>query len=518
MREALRLFNKCMDGISDDEIADQLQEMHECQDMVSAAGGFLSEIEKGIVKVSDETVEILRNMEKHAPLVDYHMKRVRAMMNPLYEVMDIDEIMELDYDTISDLTNQAEDNNEPFLQDFMEILSVGKIWQRTAKRVAMHDKILADFDVNTNRPTVQLIKRDNTISKTLFELKGMSVDLDNDWGYSHVLVTAPDGTNACYKINGKAEVERVDAEELQQEFLGKLRDGMSSAFAAMKEANKGFFIGSSAYRKSLGLMGKIDKAIKNLSDPPTEEQLRSMRDMLSQVAEKCSSYLESKDPDTFTKDRERNRYAAVQKTLNACQASLAFYDLQLDAIAVQKGESNPALDPEMEIKNFDRSVANNRIKDLYAGSRRIPASNVGDVANKLRDEIHAGLQDALVVTHVAGTEMNVQGAREAMAKAVVLEMILSTRQIQDNQIVAGPVEEQYAANPKGVVESVMNNPRFQAMTENLTRESLYTMVMRNDAKALVETMTNAAQAAKNVPEVPVAQNVKDGPVANGRIG
>ena len=105
-----------------------------------------------------------------------------------------------------------------------------------------------------------------------------------------------------------------------------------------------------------------------------------------------------------------------------------------------------------------------------------------------------------------------------MAKAVVLEMILSTRQIQDNQIVAGPVEEQYAINPKGVVESVMNNPRFQAMTENLTRESLYTMVMRNDAKALVETMTNAAQAAKNVPEVPVAQNVKEGPVANGRIG
>lgn len=514
MRESLELFNKCMEGISDDEVVNRLEEMHACQDMVSNAQLLLEEADKGEINLSDETRKILQRMEKHSPLVDFYMKRARVILNPLYEFVDIDKLLEMTEDEVVDMAEMAGDQGAKLVQDLLEPIVSAIADRNIEKRVALHDLILEDFNVNAHRPTVQLIKRDNTMSKTLLDMDGKKNDLDRDYDYSYVLVTSTDNTFACYKINKNATVERASVEDMQQDFLNNLRNDVSTAFKAVKDANKGFFIGSRAYSKALKAMNQVDKAVKKLGDPPTEEQLRNIKALLDDAATKCDAYLKSKDPENFTKNRERNRYSAMQKALNACKKSSAFYDLQLDALSVQKGLSNPALDPEVEKNRYDSKTCDKYL-DFNYKKHFVVATDVGLVADQLKAEIYNDLHEALIQSKNEDRDFDPELGRLGMAKAVVLEMMLASRHVENGTLIAGEVEVQYAANSKGVVDSVLNNPRFQAMTENLTRDKLYGLVTSGDAKTFVKMLKNSQQVVQKEPEVPVAQKENEGPVATG---
>jgi hypothetical protein len=240
--------------------------------------------------------------------------------------------------------------------------------------------------------------------------------------------------------------------------------------------------------------------------------------MLRETIGKCQAYLDTKNPPNFKNQREEIRFNAMKKAMESCQMDLNFYDLQA------KGERSEKLNfyrpnPDVAYPQFSADNLETKIKMTYGsytyyndlGERfiidsKLGSSDVGDIADQLRDNINKQLTELLLTDD--GFEPDL--ARNIMANMVVLEMVKNGRSMDDSgRIIAGPVEQQLAQNPLKVIDSVLDNRYFQAMTPEVSREMIGNFVLSDGAKRIADHVGKIAQqgrAAAPDQDVPQVQN------------
>lgn len=307
---------------------------------------------------------------------------------------------------------------------------------------------------------------------------------------------------------------RLDTQILREQ--GK--NSINASLAEVKRANEGFFIGSRAYSQASRSLEKLAKFRSAIDEPPTAEQVERLKPMLRETIGKCQAYLDTKNPPNFKNQREEIRFNAMKKAMESCQMDLNFYDLQA------KGERSEKLNfyrpnPDVAYPQFSADNLETKIKMTYGsytyyndlGERfiidsKLGSSDVGDIADQLRDNINKQLTELLLTDD--GFEPDL--ARNIMANMVVLEMVKNGRSMDDSgRIIAGPVEQQLAQNPLEVIDSVLDNRYFQAMTPEVSREMIGNFVLSDGAKRIAYHVGKIAQqgrAAAPDQEVPQVQN------------
>ena len=300
---------------------------------------------------------------------------------------------------------------------------------------------------------------------------------------------------------------------------------LKESLKEVDEANKGFFIGSRAYSQTMRGMSKALRFMEKMGDYPSLEDKAKATKMLEETIEKCQKYLDSKDPGHFRNEREEKRYNAMKNALESCKSNLEAVGYQERA---RRAEERRFREPEKAVESPVHSskeihekieasdgephrVSGEKIMDAQYAGNRIPASNVGNVADELRADIHRNLSD--LVNHKK--EFDDSHARNIMSNMVVLEMVLAGRSFNDKgEIVAGPLEEQLARKPAELIMAVRNSQHFQQMTQNVTRDMLENFIVTGGAKTIATAMANAASNGRTaIQEEPAMEKqMENGPV------
>lgn len=310
---------------------------------------------------------------------------------------------------------------------------------------------------------------------------------------------------------------RMDTNLQRQQGKKAINDSLTE----VNRANEGFFIGSRAYSQASRSLEKLAKLRNAIDEPPTAEQVERLKPMLRETIQKCQEYLDTKDPLKFKNQREEIRYNAMKRAMESCQMDLNFYDLQI------KGERSEKLNfyrpnPDVEYPQFSNDDVETKIKlaygtytyenqlgEKFAVDSKLGASNVGDIADQLRENICNRLNEILL----KNDEFDQELARNVMANMVALEMVKNGRSLDaSGNIIAGPVEQALANNPLEVIDSVLDNRYFQVMTPDVSKEMIGNFLLSDGAKRIADQVEKIAQknsVAAPEQEVPQVQNQMD---------
>lgn len=402
-------FQKCFTGISDREIVENLQELQKAQDVAMEAGNIRNLTKEGLVEVSDETYQFLKYMEDNSPRVNAQILRLRAISNPTYEYIDIDNFLNLR----SDYFDQ--------LQDSVDGTTVG-----------MWDYLKVISSVRNNE---SLVRADN-----------------------------------------KAAV--------------------MSSLEAVAQANKGFFIGSSAYSQAFRSLRSAAKFLENMDDFPNAEEAAQAKTKLEKTIQKCRAYLEKKNANPLDGPREKVRYDAMQRAMESCQQTLNFLDMKAQLKAAElHNDRKPESAPQIPVN--PAGDVGEKIDQLYALKGKLvglPISDAGMIGDELRADIYEKLNRLVSEPDAFDAEM----AGYVMSNMVVLEIVKNGRGLNENgEITAGPIEKELAANPGAVLESLRRTEHLQSIMADVTPEKLNQFIMTDGAKTIADSMTKKAEQRTN---------------------
>ena len=393
VRDNMAMFRKCLDGISDREAVENLKALKRCHDVVVNSSNILAmaDQENSPIVISDETRQLLNQMNEYSLEVDLVYHRVRAIANPTYEFLPTEGFMDIDSDTYEQMQSDAE-RNAPGVTDYL--MAVDNM-RRTAISIRFNDS-----------------------------------------------------------------------------------KAMDDSLEALTQANKGFFIGSRAYSQALQSMEEVTKFLNEMGDSPAEESVEQAKTKLTETIQKCQEYMGKKNPEKFENRREEIRYNAMKRALESCQRNLDYYN----------AKSNPV---------------ENKVEETVSFGKKIPASDVGNIA----DELRANIADHLTKLKFGQDGFDADYARSIMSNMVVLEMVKNGRSMGDNgQIIAGPVERTLAKRPVETIDAVLNNEYFCYVTKNVTPGSLEQFVNLGIAKTIADNMEKMAeQGSAAVNNEPAAQ-------------
>lgn len=345
-----------------------------------------------------------------------------------------------------------------------------------------------------------IFQRVNIIANPIYEHMGMDGMLEmNEDDFSNLLDQVDLNRNPdMYHFMWSAFNVRQSAMNVR--YLNKTR--LDKSMEMVEKANEGFFIGSRAYSQAMRSMETLTKFRRTIGDPPSAAEVARLTPMLRDAMAKCQTYLDTKDPEHFKNEREETRFKAMQHALESCEMDLNFFEVQAKAVKSEKlnfyrpnpDEAYPAVNPEVvrwkAQETYGTYSYENMLGQYITVNGEIPASNVGNIAEELRANTYKNLLNVMF----AEDEFSAGYARNVMANMVVLEMVKSGRSVNEQgQIIAGPVEQELARNPGEVIDTILNNRYFQAMTPDITPEMLGNFVVSNGAKNIVNHMQRAAQ-------------------------
>ena len=345
-----------------------------------------------------------------------------------------------------------------------------------------------------------IFQRVNVIANPIYEHMDLDAVLEmNNDDFSNLLDQVDTNRNPdVYHFLWSAFNVRQSAMNVREINKKQLDESMKM----VEKANEGFFIGSRAYSQAMRSMENLTKFRRTIGDPPSAAEVARLTPMLRETMAKCQTYLNTKDPQNFKNEREEIRFKAMQHALESCEMDLNFFEAQAKAVKSEKlnfyrpnpDEAYPAVNPQ-EVRwkaqeTYGTYAYENMLGQYITVNGEIPASNVGNIAEELRANTYKNLLNVMFTED----EFSAGYARNVMANMVALEMVKNGRsKNEQGQIIAGPVEEELAKDPGAVIDNILNNRYFQAMTPDITPEMLGNFVMSNGAKNIVNHMERVAQ-------------------------
>lgn len=293
-----------------------------------------------------------------------------------------------------------------------------------------------------------------------------------------------------------------------QESLART-DSKAAVMASLKEvtrANRGFFIGSSAYSQAFHSLRSAAKLLKNMDDHPNAQEMAQAKPVLEQAIQQCRAYLEKKNAKPLEGRREEMRYNAMMHAMESCQKTLDFLDRKAKIQAAEL-RNDPQSKPAQP-KPTDE--VGKKIDQLYGPKGKLivlPASDAGSIADELRADIYEKLNRLVSATDAFDAEE----AGYVMSNMVVLEMVKDGRSLNENgEIAAGPVEKELAADPGMVLESIRCDARVQSIMADVTPEMLKQFIMTGGAKNVADSMTKSAEQRMHSQDAQEMQLQKQG--------
>ena len=291
------------------------------------------------------------------------------------------------------------------------------------------------------------------------------------------------------------------------------RNQMKDALDAVTQANKGFFIGSRAYRSAFKSARAVTKLMERLGDHPSLEAREQAKPILKETIQKCQAYLNSKKIGQMNA-REQIRYAAMQRMIASCQANLEYYEMQ---DRIKKSEELSFNRPAVDVKypEYSHDQVQQKINDAYGAKRMvngkevdgtIPASNYGTALDDLREEIHKDLTRMLSKNGLFNDKLG----RNVVAKMVVLDMAKRDRyKNRLNETEGGSLERQLAEKHDDVIKSFENNTYIKRFIADMNPQMLRHFVMEEGARTITNNMLRMVQQVQSsVKTEPTAQLTK----------
>ena len=309
-----------------------------------------------------------------------------------------------------------------------------------------------------------IMQRVRAISNPTYEYIGIDgfLTLSNEQ-YEQLQETAEEYTGMDDYMR-MITMARNDGFLIRADNKAELKDSLKE----LAEANKGFFIGSSAYSGAFRSLRNVVNFVVNMGDPPNQEALNRMKKKKKKSIERCNKYLQTKDPEAFKNDRERVRYEAMRQALASCEKTLAFHERNPEANL----EKQPNAQKSSDTLDWSTREIIQKIDQVYGpkGNRFVMrVSDAGMIADELRADIREKLHKLVTDPENFDPEL----AQYVKANMVVLEMVKSGRSLnQDGTIAAGPIEKALAADPGGVLESLRGEESMRNAMVNSTLESL----------------------------------------------
>lgn len=480
IRQAQGWLDRLQRPISDQELLGNLDSIRMSHNTMVDSQNILSLVNSGDIAISDEAKVMLQSMERNAPKMDRLQHRIHMMANPYYAYVDPDQMAKLNRIELVDLSALFE-GNAPVLAGFMQTCETYISERGIAAWNTLMPKIQNTFDTTQETPHIHMVNPRGARVEYPFSMESNAL-ATSDTGDSNILVTSASGA-ACYRIDENGNPVRTNLQQMGIDFLHASRDQIGTAASALDDANKGFFIGSRAYSRARGSVKSLFDNLKAMHEPPTPEEMARLKPILQNAVRNCEAYIATKDPHNFKNEREEFRYNAMQKALTCCKRSLGMHGLQEDAKNLNL-DLEPYPNADLRAK-VNQSYGIGYMESSGTGASKavrttIPKSDQGNIADELRDSTQRALEDILFKNK---DEFHPEDAKNVLSNMILLQMVKNGRSLDENgNIKAGPIEVELAKNPHKVIDSLRNRQDFQNMAEDMTRERLESIIMKDGVK------------------------------------
>ena len=435
IKDSMALYNRFVAGeITDRELVENFEKIHEVFDLVSNAEKILDGTKPDknnqvYFTASEETKNILRDMEQQSTKMYLFVNKIRIMANPNYEFLKLENIVDMNEQTYEDVNEYASmDSDDPILEDAFYIAGTDRPVKAEAAIGRLRKMIYADFPEEEARGARM---RFAGIDGELHEM-GTAADRNESTIRSQVLKTnikvkTPSGETVWYHVdvpNGTAK--RIELEDTVKD-AGESAD---KVLADLKRANKGLFIGSKEYSNVLKDMEeKVCKSVKELGESFSPENREKAAEQLTKVLEECNKYLKRKgtDPDNHYRTvdevkadmspREKSRFNAMEKVAVFCKTQLYTYELQREQMEPERYANSANLEKGKE----DLYSWYSNFKDEVYLHADLDISSEKDAARVKNFEIKKWDPDNIEGTEVEATYAFIPGGAEKLKTAPGIE-------------------------------------------------------------------------------------------------
>ena len=553
VRESVDLYRRILNGeVSNQELIANFEEIHKVQDLVMNAQHFvpaaLPNPETGDIyyQISDETLETLRDMERRANEISMFITKIRQIANPNYEFLDLEIIRDMPQDAIDELTDRAAPEEDDYVFD--DIIDIGNEIKGYKDNVLCDNlmkQFAKDFPAEVETAKLQFAGSDGEVktTKCVYDSHDNTIQRCMEEGYA--LVTTPSGDAACYHVDKQGRVTSAIAADM----LNNTTPDTQGMLKKMRDANKGFFIGSKEYSSALKNMEKAFTTVQKLGNPPSPEKMDKAASYYMAVLEEAEKYIEKKmsrpptpdeqaildqleNPEDRVLDiddirnamspREKLRFDTMKQVATFCKKQLSLLTLQSEAAAAEKKAVMDfhRINKNVAYPKVDRETVSTRVYFDYTAehldwdhnmepvSNVIPASDVGNIADELRANLEKRLEKMVL-------DSEPDEAHWLMSDMVVLELVKMGRTTDANgNHLAGDLEKKLAENPGNVISAFRKDPYIMSMTRDVDVDKLRAFVMNKGAKTIAEHMTKMAMKQTEAAEQAKVKNEAQNEVQN----
>ena len=532
IKNAMELFHYVVNGNPTDAyLVENFEQLFALQELATSAQMIRKDANRTDISrpfvLSQEAIDSLNLLERYSTDVEMKTQRVKMISNADYEHLNLPYLLTCDGSVFrklekfvgSDVNDEMGENTKlkgSLTQlDFHTTTDWSRKLLRGQRQKHLMYAIEKDFGDDKEKVTIKIAGDEGEILESPYTLSGAHIDqiVANNLEKGYALVTSPDGDAICYRLNLDGSIRNAKAAEMLSDMPFDNEDMLQQ----MRDANKGFFIGSREYSTALKNMEKAFATVQELGNPPSAEKMDAAASYYRTILEKAEKYIDKKlsapptraqrkmlaqledykfGPDDIIEDmspREKLRLDTMKQATTFCKKQLALLEVQKVAKAA---ELKCALGGERKIEFVKSADVFAKAGAEYSGlttekgvTSAIRESNVGNIADEFRADINKRLERVLTIKNFDKDE-----ARETFSDMVLLEIVKRGRGVDEfGRPVAGDVEKALAEKPGIVARAFRENGYLRAVTENLDVDMLRHFVMTDRAKEVAEKMTQFAE-------------------------
>ena len=532
IKDAMELFNYVMNGNPTDAyLVEHFEKLFALQELASSAQMIRKDANRKDISrpfvLSQEAIDSLNLLELYSTDVEMKTQRVKMISNADYEHLNLPYLLTCDGSVFKKLekfvgsdVNDDKGENTKLKGSLTQLdFHTTTDWSRKLlcgqRQKRLMYAIEEDFGDDKEKVTIKIAGDKGDILESPYTLSGAHNDqiVANNLEKGYALVTSPTGDAICYRLNLDGSIRNAKAAEMLSDMPFDNEDMLQQ----MRDANKGFFIGSKEYSTALKNMQKAFATVQELGNPPSPEKMDQAAAYYKTILEQAEKYTEKKlsrpptpkeqelidqlDDYVFGPDdiieamspREKLRFDTMKQATIFCKKQLALLEVQKVATAA---ELKCALGGERKVEIVNSADVFKKVGEEYSGlttekgvTSAIRESNVGNIADELRADINKRLERVLTIKNFVKDE-----ARETFSDMVLLEIVKRGRGVDDfGRPVAGDVEKALAEKPGIVARAFRENSYIRAVTENLDVDMLRHFVMNDRAKEVADRLTQFAE-------------------------
>lgn len=175
-------------------------------------------------------------------------------------------------------------------EDIIEIGNEIKGYKDNILRDNLMRQFAKDFPAEVETATMRFAGSDGEVKTTGCVYKSHDNTIQRCMEAGYALVTTPTGDAACYHVDRQGQITSANAADM----LNYMTQDTQEMLKQMRDANKGFFIGSREYSQSLKNMEKAFAAAQKLGNPPSPQMMDKAASYYMAVLEEAEKYIKKK--------------------------------------------------------------------------------------------------------------------------------------------------------------------------------------------------------------------------------